>query len=328
MSEKVIPVSRVFSGEADLDRLVGMLRAVASADKDGMTVSADDYRAEWVDDEPGWVRSLRVWEASDRFVASFGSWHQPEDTFNRAYGELDVHPDWREPVFVDEVVAASIDTVGGLIDRPVEHRLNAFMSQVWKQAALERAGYTAERYFFRMSAPIAGTIPVPQIAGGFSIRPIAGDAEVDGWVAAFNGAFAGHYDPPTYTAEEKRNLMTAAGYLPEADLVLVDSDNRIIGVGRNTREILDDGADKGWINSVAILPEDRGKGLGRALLLSSLAALQQAGFKRAHLHADSGNESGALQLYESTGFTVDSRFAVYVRMVIPVDNLEQVPAIP
>jgi mycothiol synthase len=326
MSEKVIPVSREFAGEADLDRLVGMLRAVA--DTDGMTVSPDDYRAEWVGDEPGWVRSLRVWEAGDRFVASFGNWHQPEDPLDRAYGELDVHPDWREPVFVDEVVAASIDAVCELVDRPVEHRLNAFLSQDWKQAALERAGYTAERYFFRMSAPITGAIPEPQIAEGFSIRPIAGEAEVDGWVAAFNGAFAGHYDPPTYTADEKRNLMAGANYMPQADLVLVDDDNRIVGVGRNTREILDDETDKGWINSVAILPDFRGKGLGRALLLSSMAALKQAGFSRAHLHADSGNESGALQLYESTGFTVDSRFAVYMRMVIPADNLQQFPAIP
>ncbi|HET7055048.1 MAG TPA: GNAT family N-acetyltransferase [Thermomicrobiales bacterium] len=328
MSEKVIPVSREFSGETDLARLVAMLHAVATADKDGMTVSPDDYRAEWVGDEPGWVRSLRVWEAGDRFVAAFGNWHQPEDTLDRAYGELDVHPDWREPVFVDEVVAASIDAVSELADRPVEHRLNAFLSQEWKQAALERAGYAAERYFFRMSAPITGAIRNPQIAEGFSIRPMAGDAEVDGWVAAFNGAFAGHYDPPTHTAAEKRNSMTAAGYLPEADLVLIDGDNRIIGVGRNSREILEGGQDKGWINSVAILPEYRGKGLGRALLLSSMAALQEAGFTRAHLHADSENESGALQLYESAGFTVDSRIAVYMRMVIPADNLQQIPAIP
>jgi len=328
MSEKIIPVSRDFSGEADLDRLVTMLRAVVNHDRDGLTVSLDDLRFEWVDEEPGWARKLRVWEAGDRFVASFGNWHQPEDTYNRAYGELDVHPDWREPVFVDEVVGASIEAVGDLIDRPVEHRIGVAGSQDWKQAGLERAGYSADRHFYRMSASVAGTIPTPQVPDGYKIRPLAGDGEVEGWVAAFNGAFAGHYDPPTMTIEDKRNQMTSPGYLPEADLVLADADDRIVGVGRNSREILKGGQDKGWVNSIAILPEHRGRGLGRALLLSSMAALKRAGFKRVHLSADTGNETGALQLYSSAGFAVDSRMIVYLRTVIPTDNLQQAPVIP
>jgi mycothiol synthase len=328
MSEKVIPVSREFSGEADLDRLVAMLRAIANQDRDGLTVSVDDLRFEWVDEEPGWVRRVQVWEAGDRFVASFGNWHQPEDTLNRAYGELDVHPDWREPVFVDEVVGASIDSVSDLIDRPVEHRIGAAGSQEWKQAGLERAGYSADRYFYRMSAPVTGTIPAPEIADGYQIRPLAGDSEVEGWVAAFNGAFAGHYDPPTMTVDDKRNQMTAAGHLPDADLVLVSPDGRIVGVGRNSREIIEEGQDKGWVNSIAIVPEHRGKGLGRALLLSSMAALKGAGFTRVHLSADTGNESGALELYQSAGFAVDSRLVVYLRTIIPADNLQQAPVTP
>ena len=130
------------------------------------------------------------------------------------------------------------------------------------------------------------------------------------------------------TVDDKRNQMTAAGHLLEADLVLVDADDRIVGVGRNSREILEGGQDKGWVNSIAILPDHRGKGLGRALLLSSMVALKRAGFKRVHLSADTGNETGALQLYTSAGFAVDSRMIVYLRTIIPTANSQQAPAIP
>jgi len=328
MSEKIIPVSREFNGEADLDRLVAMLRAVVAHDRDGLTVSADDLRFEWVDDEPGWVRRLQAWEAGDRFVASFGNWHQPEDPVGRVYGELDVHPDWREPVFVDEVVGASVEAVADLIERPVEHRIGAAGSQEWKQAGLERAGYAADRQFYRMSAATTHAIPEPSIADGYQIRPLAGDAEVDAWIAAHNEGFSDHYDPPADTADDKRNQMRSVGYLPEADLVLVDPDGTFVGIGRNLSEKLEDGTEKGWVQSIAVVPEHRGKGLGRALLLSSMAALKKAGFKRVYLSADTENESGALQLYSSAGFSVDSRMIVYLRTIIPSDNLQQAPVIP
>ena len=328
MSEKIIPVSREFNGEADLDRLVAMLRAVVAHDRDGLTVSADDLRFEWVDDEPGWVRRLQAWEAGDRFVASFGNWHQPEDPVGRVYGELDVHPDWREPVFVDEVVGASVEAVADLVERPVEHRIGAAGSQEWKQAGLERAGYAADRQFYRMSAATTHAIPEPSIADGYQIRPLAGDAEVDAWIAAHNEGFSDHYDPPADTADDKRNQMRSVGYLPEADLVLVDPDGTFVGIGRNLSEKLEDGTEKGWVQSIAVVPEHRGKGLGRALLLSSMAALKKAGFKRVYLSADTENESGALQLYSSAGFAIESRMIVYLRTIIPSDNLQQAPVIP
>src|SRR5215210_8516358 len=110
-----------------------MLHAVASADRGGLTVSKADLRFEWIDDEPGWIRQLRVWEVGEQFVASFGAWHEPGDELNRAYSELNVHPGWREPVFVDEVVQGMMDAVAELIARPVEHRLGGPSGQDWRR---------------------------------------------------------------------------------------------------------------------------------------------------------------------------------------------------
>ncbi|MDQ2683789.1 MAG: GNAT family N-acetyltransferase [Chloroflexota bacterium] len=312
-----VPVARPFAGEDDLDAILELLRAVVAEDKGGLTVSVDDLRFEWIDDEPGWVRNLTVWDTGGKLVASFGAWHELADEAGRAYGEVAVHPDWREPVFVDEVVAASIDAVAELVDRPVEHRLGVASTQEWLRSGVERAGYTLDRVYNRMCTDITGPVPVPPVAEGFEIRPLAGEHEIDGWVAAFNAGFADHHDPPTTSTDEKRHRMVEPGYRAAGDLVLVGPDGTIVGVGRNSIETLDDGTQRAWVNSVAIVPEHRGKGLGKALLARSINALYGEGFTHVRLTADSDNASGALQLYESAGFRIDTRMTVFVRSIEP-----------
>lgn len=317
MSADVIPVAREFNGEDDLSRLVAMLQAVVAADRGGLTVSEADLRFEWIDDEPGWIRQLRVWEVGERFVASFGAWHEVADQLGRAYSELDIHPEWREPVFVDEVVWAMMDAVAELIERPVEHRLGGPSGQDWRREGLERAGYTFDRVYNRMIATLSETMPGPNLPDEFAIRPFAGEHEIEDWVSVFNNGFATHHDPPTTNVAEKRHRMEEAGYMADADLVLNDSAGAMVGLARNSREIVDNGDDLGWVNSIVILPEYRGQGLGRALLQASMRALFDAGFERAILTVDTGNQTGAAHLYESVGFRIDHQFIQHVRVIEP-----------
>jgi ribosomal protein S18 acetylase RimI-like enzyme len=319
MSADVIPVARAFEGEDDLAKLVVMLRASVTRDRDDEAVSIEDLRFEWIDDEEGWVRNLQVWEVGNQFVAAFGAWHEPSDQVNRAYGSVFSHPDWREPVFIDEVIRASHLAVSGLIERPVKYRVGLVDTQDWLKGGLERAGYTVDQYYHRMSAPVVRKLPEPQLPDGFKIRPFAGESEIEEWVTVFNHGFAGSQDPVTTSVAEKRHRLAEAGYLPAADLVLVDSDNRIVGIGRNSSEKMDDDSERGWVNSVALLPEYRGRGLGRALLLTSMAALKAAGFKRVYLHV-STDKTGAQQLYLSAGFTTNRLEIVYVRGIDPVGS--------
>ena len=57
----------------------------------------------------------------------------------------------------------------------------------------------------------------------------------------------------------------------------------------------------GTIQNVGVVPEHRGKGLGRALLLQALHSFRQLGFHRAALEVTAENEP-AVRLYESLGF--------------------------
>ena len=57
----------------------------------------------------------------------------------------------------------------------------------------------------------------------------------------------------------------------------------------------------GAIQNVGVAPEHRGQGLGRALVLQSLAGFQAAGVRRVYLEVTACNLA-AVQLYRSVGF--------------------------
>ncbi|MEY4558136.1 MAG: hypothetical protein RL024_294 [Actinomycetota bacterium] len=58
----------------------------------------------------------------------------------------------------------------------------------------------------------------------------------------------------------------------------------------------------GWVDKLGVLEKFRGLGLGKLLLQWGIAHAAEKGYKTVGLGADTGNESGALQLYENQGF--------------------------
>jgi mycothiol synthase len=313
MSADVIPVVRPFTGEADLGRLVDLLEAVARHDREGLSVSVGELRLEWIESEPGWSRDCRVWEANGRFVAAVGAFTGTDDTEGRVFGEIDVHPDAREPAFVDEVTAAFIESASMLVRGSGRMLIGTRQGQQWRRSALERAGFEVTRYFFRMIRPLDEPVVVPPLPDGFAIRPVEPERELAQWVDASNRGFAGHFEHQDGTVEQKQHWMNDPGYVPEADLVLINDRGEIIGTAENGGETLTDGTERGWVHSLAIVPEYRGRGMGRALLLASLESLRKAGFDTALLSVDSENQSGAMGLYTSVGFEVGHQNVVYGR---------------
>ena len=58
----------------------------------------------------------------------------------------------------------------------------------------------------------------------------------------------------------------------------------------------------GYINGIGVIPSEQGKGYGELLLRWAIAHSAGLGYRRIELNVDAGNESGALRLYEKTGF--------------------------
>ena len=97
-----------------------------------------------------------------------------------------------------------------------------------------------------------------------------------------------------------------------------ESSGKVVGLGLNIIDpdrIAQTGRQEGYVDTLAVLREHRHKGLGTALLTQSLQALQEAGMEAAHLHADAENLSGAIRLYERSGFGVRKTSVAYQKEV-------------
>jgi ribosomal protein S18 acetylase RimI-like enzyme len=67
----------------------------------------------------------------------------------------------------------------------------------------------------------------------------------------------------------------------------------------------------GWLDKLGVVPESQGKGYGRLLLRWGVAHAAAKGFSDLGLGADTGNDSGALELYQSEGFEVQLSWRAY-----------------
>jgi Acetyltransferase (GNAT) family. len=61
----------------------------------------------------------------------------------------------------------------------------------------------------------------------------------------------------------------------------------------------------GYIGSLGVLREGRGRGVAKALLADTFASYRDARRSRVLLHVDSESPTGATRLYESVGMTQD-----------------------
>ena len=93
---------------------------------------------------------------------------------------------------------------------------------------------------------------------------------------------------------------------------------QVVGLGLNVIDpdwIAQTGRREGYVDSLAVLREHRNKGLGTALLVQSLHAMEQAGMEAVHLDADADNLTGAMRLYERIGFQVRKRRVSYRKTI-------------
>ena len=69
---------------------------------------------------------------------------------------------------------------------------------------------------------------------------------------------------------------------------------------------------KGHVVSVAVLPEHRGKGLGKALMLEGINGVMNRKSDEIYLEVRTSNES-AIKMYQKLGFQIKSKLRTYYR---------------
>ena len=185
------------------------------------------------------------------------------------------------------------------------HKVDGYARDTRRIAWLEANGFAYRHSFFDLHRGIDPPLARAVWPDGVAIaryRPGEDDAAVHAliYVDAAWDEVPGH---TRRSLEGWRSMLT-----PEYRGWVARRDDRPVGwiIGR----IFDDG--RGWVEQLAVARPARGLGLGRALLLHSLAELCSQGATSLAIGVQAENEH-AIGLYRAVGFEADREWCVFSR---------------
>ncbi|WP_176159637.1 GNAT family N-acetyltransferase [Prosthecobacter debontii] len=133
-------------------------------------------------------------------------------------------------------------------------------------------------------------------------RSIA-EIHVSAWRAAYQGILPEGY-LNRFSVEKREQIWKGACEQDDSDLLVATTRSEVVGFCHLTPSRDQDSEDAGEITSIYLAPEQKRRGLGRALVEASLALASAQGFERITLWVLVENLP-ARQFYEALGFRPD-----------------------
>jgi mycothiol synthase len=160
--------------------------------------------------------------------------------------------------------------------------------------------YHSSMWLFRLAPDV--DVPPARFTAGFVARPYA-DEDLGPYVALGNASFADHPSPVSWSVELVRHVHSLPGFDRDDIRVVAPTEDpgSLVAFARVEMTLGDDGSRVGVVRLIGVLPERRGRGLGRELLRWSVARLRDRGADRIELAVEALNER-ALELYRRHGF--------------------------
>ena len=210
------------------------------------------------------------------------------------------------------------DAADALLDRVVERaRERGFddlgATVVREDAPLhtlvQRHGFVHEGDVLRMWRDVDGELPKACWPDGVAVRTYT-DADARRVHALLDTAYS-EWDE-TYVPESHDEWLAFMTDHDEFDpelWFLVERNGELVACALHWREH----QRRGWVKDLVVESSERGRGLGKALLHHGLRAYVERDVDRVGLKVDSLNPTGAPQLYERVGFTIDRRYGMWRR---------------
>lgn len=165
----------------------------------------------------------------------------------------------------------------------------------------EALGFRYESSLWLFRLPVATTVPSPAFPDDIVVRPIRAGEDEPALRELVDASFAEHPSPISVTLETLRHVHSLPGFDP-ADVLLASprgDPGRLVAFCRT--DVVAPDERRGDIGMVGVLPEWRGRGLGRELLRWGVDHLRTKGVDVVELAVEARNER-ALGLYRRTGF--------------------------
>lgn len=276
-------------GDADLDDLVELYRACDEVDAPGTVSDREDVAWRWRTAE--FDRDRDAWVARRDGAAVAYAW------VFEGLADVRVRPGargrglGRHLLRLVEARAAE----QGSRDGHLRQNLTNLMPEA--RALLEAHGYVYSHHYALMAIGLDHRPSVPAAPSGVELRTYEVGPDDAAVHAAFNRAWS-QYEGPRWEPEPLERWMDAVESedFDAKHWHLAVEDDEIVAFCLGERY-----GDNGWIQYLGVLPEQRGRGLGRVLLMQGLAGFHAEGVRRVELTVSSENVPAARALYESAG---------------------------
>jgi GNAT superfamily N-acetyltransferase len=172
------------------------------------------------------------------------------------------------------------------------------------QSAWTSQGFEFLRRYYTMRMSIS-EVPTIRKIKGLEIRVIdlANPAEVAIWHKLHQNSFSKHFGFAPRELEKWSELVIDAS-TDSNGVFIAFKDGEPVGFCQCNDEYAED--NKGNISILGVAQESQGLGIGEALLQTGIVYSASKGYDTLELNVDTGNESGALKLYEKVGFKPES----------------------
>jgi ribosomal protein S18 acetylase RimI-like enzyme len=183
--------------------------------------------------------------------------------------------------------------------RPGVNSLDKRLQSAWAKHGFE---FLRRYYTMRMKVSTAPTIRQIQ---GVEIRTIdiSNPDQVALWNKLHQNSFSKHFGFAPRELEKWRELVQDSATDPNGVFMAFKSEEPV-GFCQCNDEYVED--NRGFINLLGVTQENQGMGIGEALLQTGISYCLTKGYDSVELNVDTGNESGALKLYEKVGFKAES----------------------
>ena len=221
--------------------------------------------------------------------------------------QLTVHPDHRRRGHGRRLFEAGL----AIAARAGLAEIRLYVPTTPASLAFARAmGMAYRSSLWRFGLAAGSDAPAPEWPTAVAVCPIGDWLPLPRYVDLLNASFADHPSPISWTLEEIERRHARPDHDPTMMVLVapVDRPDEPIAFARFALAPEEDGADGaagalpvGDVRLIGVLPEWRGRGLGRELLRWAVAELRVRGAGRIQLSVEAENER-ALGLYRRAGF--------------------------
>jgi mycothiol synthase len=218
------------------------------------------------------------------------------------HDDLTVRPECRRRGHGRRLVAAARELAGRRGDATLVLYVPSHLDASRRFAEALGFSYASSLWLFRL--PGDRPVGAPEFPADVVTRSWGPDEDLPAYVTFANASFEGHPTPLGLNKELARHVAGLPGFDPGGILLVSRSAEPERLVAFTKVELMPEppGPPTGYIAQIGVLPEWRGRGLGRALLRWGVAYTRSRGATTVELSVEARNET-ATRLYRSEGFS-------------------------